>query len=197
MELSKDSPHIWDSYYARTAVLPQSEITVQFLEKIPQEGRLLDFGAGSGRWSAVFLTDRPDLTIDALDQNIDHATLLPEIWAGEKVKSSFQTFELTRSYDGIFAFATLFFVNKTELGECFHKLAIALKEGGTIFFTMVDDCHEANAFKFHGLSKLGILDMLEKEGLSLASLELNEQTRYGSNKMIVPTYTVTASKAAR
>jgi trans-aconitate methyltransferase len=194
MERSKDSSHKWDAYYARTAVLPKPEIAARFLDKIPQDGHILDFGAGSGRWSAAFLRDRPDLTIDALDQNIDQATLLPETWRGEKIKSSFQAFEPSKSYDGIWAFATLFFMEKKESGECFHKLATSLKEGGTISFTMVDDCHAASASKFHGLSKSEILDMLGKEGLNLTSLELNEQATYGPAKTVIPTYTVTASK---
>jgi len=194
MERSKDSPHNWDSYYARTAFLPKPEITAQFLDKIPQNGRLLDFGAGSGRWSAAFLRDRPDLTIDALDINIDQAALLPETWRGKKIKSSFQDFEPSMSYDAIWAFATLFFMEKKELGECFHRLVTSLKEGGTISFTMVDDCHTAKAFKVHGLSKAEILDMLKKEGLNLTSLELNKKTTYGTENTVVPTYTVTAGK---
>lgn len=194
MERSKDSPHKWDSYYAQTAVLPKPELAQQFLSKIPQDGRLLDFGAGSGRWSAAFLRDRPDLTIDALDQNVDQAALLPKKWPGEKIKSSFQAFEPSKSYDGIWAFATLFFMEKKELGECFHKLASTLKEGGTISFTMVDDCHAAKVCKFNGLSKSEILDMLGNECLSLTSLELNEKAAYGPNKTVIPTYTVTASK---
>ncbi len=190
-------PNKWDLYYEQTAILPKPGNTARFLGNIPQNGSLLDFGAGSGRWSAAFLRDRSDLIIDALDQNIDKATLLPESWAGEKIKSSFQDFTPSRTYDGIFAFATLFFMNKKEVGDCFHKLSASLNEGGTFSFTMIDNCNAARAANMHGLSKTEILDMLKKEGLSLTSLELDEKVTYGPNKLVIPTYNVIARKTAK
>lgn len=196
MERSKDTLRDWDSYYSRTAHLPRPEITAKFLDQIPNEGRVLDFGAGSGRWSAAFLRDRADLIVDALDRNIDQAILLPENWRGEKIKSSFQEFVPTKSYDGIWAFATLFFMDKADMGACFHKLASALKPNGTISFTMVDDCHAASAAKFYGLSKEEILDMLRKEGLEATALTLEGHATYGKTKMVIPTYAVTAKKLA-
>lgn len=195
MEPSNGPPHNWESYYARTAALPKPEMTAGFLNHIPANGHILDFGAGSGRWAAAFLRDRADIALDALDQNIDQATLLPEALPGEKIKSSFQEFKPSRAYDGIWAFATLFFMNKDDMGECFHKLASALKEGGVMSFSMVDDCHAAESVRFHGLSEAGIRDMLKTEGLDLVKLELNPQAAYGPNKITIPTYSVMARKS--
>jgi hypothetical protein len=76
-------------------------------------------------------------------------------------------------------------------------LAGALKENGTIAFTMVDDCHAADAAKFHGLSKNEIVDMLEKEGLEAISIALEKHAIYGANKMVIPTYAITAKKKLR
>jgi methylase of polypeptide subunit release factors len=106
-----NAPHNWDSYYTLTANLPKPAMTASFLEAIPHKGAILDFGAGSGRWSAAFLRDRPDVIIDMLDQNIQ-AALLPENGRGEKIASSFQDFVPSKTYDGIWAFATLFFIDK-------------------------------------------------------------------------------------
>lgn len=186
----KNNSNSWDEYYARTLNLPGPEHTARFLANIPSAGHILDFGAGSGRWSAAFLRDRPDLTIDALDQNIDQAALLPENWHGEKIKSSFQNFMPAKTYDGIWAFAALFFLEKRDLNNCFHKLASGLKENGFISFTMVDDCHAASTEKFHGLSKYGILEMLGREGLELTSLEFHADIKY--SLITIPTYFVTA-----
>ncbi len=186
--------HDWNPYYARTATLPEPEMTTPFLDQMPRGGRILDFGAGSGRWSAAFLRDRPDLVVDAIDRNIDEARLLPEPWQGQKIKASFQEFTTTQSYDGIWAFATLFFMEKPELIKCFHRLASALKDNGTISFTMVDRCHAAEAAKFHGLSKTEILEMVKKEGLKVTSLILDAHAAYGTANIVIPTFSVTARK---
>lgn len=100
----------------------------------------------------------------------------------------------TKSYNGIWANAALFFLEKDELYPCFHKLASALKENGTIMFTLVDDCHAARAAKYHGLSKAAIQEMLKSEGLEEISLKLREDTRYGDEQNAIPTYFVTAKK---
>lgn len=194
MDCTPETTRDWASYYARTASLPYPERTAKFLEHIPDKGRVLDFGAGTGGWSAAFLRDRDDLIIDAIDRNIDQAVMLPENWRGEKIKASFQEFVPTKLYDGIWAFSTLFFLDKTDLSECFHKLTSALKPNGVISFTMVDDCHTAGVAKFHGLSKSEILEMLSRESMEVSTFTLEENVVYGKTKIVIPTYYVTAKK---
>jgi trans-aconitate methyltransferase len=184
----------WDNYYAKTANLPTSARTSRFLDKIPHGGRILDFGAGNGRWSAAFLRDRSDVIIDVLDQNADLATLLPPHWRGEKINTSFQTFTSSKSYDGIWAYASLFFLNKDELKACLHKLVLSLNTGGILFFTMVDECDAATSARFYGLSRESLLEILHHEGLSIMSLTLHEETTYGKNQTIIPTYHVMTYK---
>ncbi len=194
MDYVSSDQHNWQDYYARTAQLPRPVATSPFLNQIPHEGRVLDFGAGSGRWSAAFFRDRPDLTIDMLDQHIDQASLIPENWHGQKIKSSFQEFIPTQSYDGIWAHATLFFMTKSEMEACFHKMALALKDNGIISFTLVEDCHAANVVKFHGYSEDYIINLLRNEPLELVDIRRYPHTTYGQNNIEIPTYYVTARK---
>jgi trans-aconitate methyltransferase len=184
----------WTSYYQRTAKLPDPTLTQDFLDHIPLQGSILDFGTGSGRWSAAFLRDRPDLTIDTIDQNIHRASLLAEPWPGQKIQSSFQDFVPPASYDGIWAWAVLFFLPGDELKTCFHKLATALKQGGVISFSMVDDCDTSRELKFHGQSKESTLQMMSSENLNIIAQSENLQAVYAEQKVIVPTWYITASK---
>lgn len=181
-------------YIERTKDLMSPEWTAPFLVHIPQGGRILDFGTGSGRWAASFVRDRPDVTVDALDGYIDLAVNLGDDWRGEKIKCLFQDYEPTRSYDGVWASAVLFFLNQQEIRSCFHKLASALNAGGTIAFTMVDDCQTAKLQGYQGLSKEQIVQMLQEEGLELERLRLDERAIYGLQKRVIPTYSVRAKK---
>ncbi len=185
---------VWNSYYKRNNSLPAPRLTVSFLRMIPENGRILDFGAGSGRWAAAFLRDRQDIVVDVLDQNVECASLLPEDWCGEKIKARFQDFNLNYSYDGIWAFAALFFLNKQELEMCFHELAAALNDGGVMAFTMVDDCLVARNARFYGMASEDIKLLMHKEGLKIISFRLNKNTSYGLDKIKIPTYFMTARK---
>lgn len=196
MDRSPPKPRDWDAYYARTAQLPGPDKTCAFLDTVPMHGRVLDFGAGSGRWSAAFLRDRPDVTIDALDQHIDKATLLPASWSGEKIASSFQDFRPTQSYDAIWAQSVLFFLPPDALRPVFHRLACALLKDGVIAFTMVEEGHVSRAAKFHGMTEDAILHMLDEEGLEVTSLMRHPDTRYGTDGLVIPTYDITARKRA-
>src|SRR5271170_4295393 len=128
----------WEEFFARTGDLPPKERTRPFLDHLPQNGHMLDFGCGSGRWAAAFLRDRPDISVDLLDQHVDKANLLPPGFRGEKFQTDFKDFKPRRAYDGIWSFASLFFLPREALEAVIHTLAGALKPQGLMMFTMVD-----------------------------------------------------------
>jgi hypothetical protein len=187
-------PIDWDKYYVNTTGIPESKRTESFLSHIPNSGRILDFGAGSGRWAIAFSRDRSDLIIDVIDQNIDKAVLLQGDWRGEKIKSSFQDFYPRSSYyDGIWAEASLFFLNNVDLRACFNKLTSALKDNGIIYFSMTDDCPTAHKLGYSGLSESDISSMLRKEGMKTISF-FDKQEIYRLEKFEIKTYYVIAQK---
>jgi trans-aconitate methyltransferase len=192
----KNTTDNWESFFARTQSLPEKKHTESFLKWIPANGRILDYGCGTGRWAVAFSRDRPDLTIDVLDQHLDKALLIPTHWKGEKLHTDFNDFNPTKTYDGIWAFATLFFLPKKVLKQKMHALAGALNPGGVIQFTMVADCPAANSQKFTGMNKKEILSMLEKENFTLLSLKLNKSVEYGLIKRKIPTFYITARKTS-
>lgn len=184
----------WDSFYARTMHLPSPHLTKSFIELLPARARVLDFGAGSGAWTAAFLRDRPELMIDALDMNIDQAKALPENFNGQKLQLRFQEYQgVPNSYDAIWARSVLFFLPPRERDVCFHELAKSLPSNGILSFTMVDDSKNASLAKFHGMSEPSILKMLDKEGLELVSIS-RITPPYGPTRIIVPTFDISARK---
>ena len=106
------------AFYKRSVDLPPLERTEGFLQEIPESGVVLDFGAGTARWAKAFMRDRLDLTIDILDKRTEQISL-PEIWKGEVINSDFRNFAPNKKYDGVWAFASLFFLTKKELEDCF------------------------------------------------------------------------------
>lgn len=193
-DFSGGAPHQWDSFYARTMHLPSPQLTKSFVDLLPNHARVLDFGAGTGAWTAAFLRDRPDLSIDALDMNIDQAKALPEKFNGQKLQLRFQEYQGTpASYDAIWARSVLFFMPPKERDDCFHELAKSLPANGLLSFTMVDDGENSKLAKFHGMSEDSILKMLDKEGFELVSLARSAPP-YGERRIIIPTVDISARK---
>lgn len=184
----------WDEYYTRTHELPSPERTHTFLHTLPPQSHILDFGCGTGSWAAAFLRDRPDLTIDVIDRNLDKAIHITPDWKGRKWHGDFRTFKPACAYDAIWARASLFFLAKDEIEIAFGLLASALKAGGVITFTLVDATPAAQKAGFTGMSEAALKTLLAKNRLTPLSLIYNAEVPYGAQKLIVPTFIVHARK---
>jgi len=189
-------PSNFDWFFARTQELPRPERTDYFLKHLPQGARILDFGCGTGRWAAAFSRDRPDLTIDLLDRRPDKMNLIPPGWPGEVFGINFTEFAPQHTYDGIWAFAALFFLPDSDLKTCFHTLVAALKPGGVIFFSMVEECANTGVARLTGMDRAGIEALLAAEGLKAVYIVRRDDTEYGPKKLSIPTFQVLAQKTA-
>lgn len=185
----------WSGYYARTLELPSSKHTRQFLEPLPLNARILDFGCGTGRWAKAFLRDRPDLSIDLVDQNLDAADISPT-WKGDRFHTSFIYFRPAPNviYDGIWAEQSLFFLPLHDMEIVFDRLAAALAPKGIFAFDMVDDCESANKAKFTGMKKDKIDKVLAKNDLQALTVK-RQEIIYGSGEGIaIPTHVFCTQK---
>ena len=195
----RNSMEVWDRYFARIAKLelPKPEQTEEFLRHIPANGRVLDFGAGTCRWSVAFVRDRGDLLIDSLDQHIDTKHSLKESnnLRINKIKMSFREFKSDKPlYDGVWAMFALF-MNQGDFDACLPELFSSLKPGGVIMFSMVSDCYVARELEFHGKSQEAIMDALERVGLKIESWCTKDDLKYGPREQSgIPTYIVCAKK---
>lgn len=174
--------------------LPSPEMAADFLQQLPANAHILDFGAGTGAWSAAFLRDRPDVFIDVLDQNIAHAKALPDDFKGKKLALRFQDFRAPDTpYDAIWARSVLFFMPAAELAPCFHQLSRSLHTHGLLAFTMVDDSPDTTLAKFYGMAEPRLMEMLDKEGFNLVKLTRSTPP-YGATKTPLLTFNIYARK---
>ncbi len=102
-----------------------------FLKYVKREGKILDFGCGSGRDSLYFKNKGYNVT--AIDGSEEMCKIARE-YTGLDVKCmNFNDFNEVNSYDGIWACGTLLHVKRKEVLNMLIKLRDALTENGYIF----------------------------------------------------------------
>ncbi|MBO6047638.1 MAG: class I SAM-dependent methyltransferase [Erysipelotrichaceae bacterium] len=102
-----------------------------FLNFIKPNGLILDFGCGSGRDTKYFLSQ--GYQVDAIDGSQELCQIASE-YTGIKVKQMlFQELDDCNIYDGIWACSSILHLSKSELKDVFHKMALALKDDGSIY----------------------------------------------------------------
>ena len=96
-----------------------------------KNGKILDFGCGSGRDSRYFLSQGFD--VDATDGS-GAMCRLASVYTGLDVrKMLFNELDDEDVYDGIWACASILHVPGNELGDIFCRMERALKKDGVIY----------------------------------------------------------------
>lgn len=104
----------------------------RFLEKLPEQGYILDLGCGSGRDTLAFL--RAGYQVDAVDGSQTLCRLASEVTGICVRQMLFEELDAEGLYDGIWACSSILHLPKKELSSVLQKVARALKAGG-IFYT--------------------------------------------------------------
>lgn len=105
----------------------------RFLRYVPEHGRILDFGCGSGRDTKAFL--QKGYSVEAIDGSSEMCKLASE-YCGIPVKCmDFNDLNEIEKYDGIWACASLLHVSKEQLPSVLAKMRDALVKGGTIYIS--------------------------------------------------------------
>ncbi len=122
-----------DSYFAKSVDVDMSVFRGKFLEYLPEGGRILDVGCGSGRDSKEFLSAGYDVTsFDASEEMCRRAS----DYIGRTVYNlRFDQIAYKQEFDGVWACASLNHESADELPGVMKKMAAALKPGGAIFAT--------------------------------------------------------------
>ena len=108
-----------------------TKVQDHFLALLPQDGRILDFGCGSGRDAKYFLNK--GFQTDAIDGSEELCKLASE-YTGINVKHMFfSEFDAYDLYDGIWACASILHLPKGELKDILSKMIRALKDRGYIY----------------------------------------------------------------
>ena len=115
-------------FFSSTVNVDMESLYLPFLRHLPQSGRILDAGCGSGRDSKAFL--EKGYQVEAFDASAEMVTLASQ-HTGLCVKQmTFNDIADTERYDGIWCCASLLHVSAEALPGVMSKLAHALKTGG-------------------------------------------------------------------
>lgn len=108
-----------------------SEVQQTFINYLPMDAFILDFGCGSGRDTKYFLDHGYHVTAtDGSEKICKIATDYTGIYIKQML---FEELNDRNQYDGIWACASILHLSKKELPDIFYKMHQALKTNGIIY----------------------------------------------------------------
>lgn len=102
-----------------------------FLELLPKQAVILDFGCGSGRDTKYFLEH--GYRVEAIDGSEALCQTASDYTGIAVKKMFFQELNEVEKYDGIWACASILHAKGTELPDIFRKMSRAVKRNGIIY----------------------------------------------------------------
>ena len=133
-----------------------------FLDKLAPASYILDFGCGSGRDTAYFLSR--GYRVDATDGSEELCRFASDYTGIEVKHQLFQELDEVEKYDGIWACSSILHLTKSELPGVLHKMCRALKENGIIYtsFKYGDFEGERNGRYFTDLTEVSVRELLKE-----------------------------------
>jgi len=118
-------------YYNQTVNLDLSTLYKPFLELIPESGKILDAGCGSGRDSLYF--KNKGFSVVSLDASEEMVNLAAQLIGQEVLYMSFTDIVFEDELDGIWACASLLHIPQDNMDDVFRRLSRALKRNGILY----------------------------------------------------------------
>lgn len=118
-------------YISRTQFVDLHHLYQRFLAYIPDGGRILDAGCGSGRDSLAFQTMGYDVT--AMDASIEMVRHTSELLRKQAHLLRHQDVTFREAFDGVWSMASLLHVPQAELPGVLARYRDALVPGGVLF----------------------------------------------------------------
>ena len=165
-------------FFEKTLNVDMSSIYDRFLSLMPQNGKILDAGCGSGRDTKVFL-DR-GFQVHAFDAAPILARLASEYLNHKVEVLRFQELSFNKEFDGIWACASLLHVPNTELPDVLQQMFRALKLGGILYASFKYGTRETeiNGRHFTDMDKAGLTLLVGKvKGFSIIETWVSEDLR--------------------
>lgn len=120
-----------DAYAASTVNVEFQGMQERFLRMVPEGGRILDFGCGSGRDTKYFLEKGYQVT--AVDGSEEFCRLAAEYTGIPVGRMLFQELADVAEYDGIWACSSILHLTYGELVAVMKRMARALKPRGVVY----------------------------------------------------------------
>ena len=120
-----------DSFYENSVNADISEWRNKFIRHIPDGGRILDAGCGSGRDSKAFIQE--GFSVVAFDASREMCKKASELLGQEVWQIRFDEMSFDEEFDGVWACASLLHAKENELPEVLSKIYKSLKDNGIFY----------------------------------------------------------------
>ena len=150
------------------------------MKHIPENGRLLDAGCGSGRDARIFMNH--GFKVSAFDASAALAHLAAEYLRQPVDVLRFQELAYEKEFDGIWSCASLLHVPYSQLPDVFRRLRRALKKDGVLYasFKYGNGEHVRNGRLFTDMNEADLDVLLQQvNGFSEIETWVTEDRRPG------------------
>lgn len=163
-----------------TASVEFGALQSEFARRLPQGGRILDLGCGSGRDSLAFL--EAGFEVDAVDGSAQMVRAASALTGLPVAHALFADYEPEGLYDGIWACSSLLHVPAQDLACIIAKYARTLAPGGTFYLSFKLGSHDGmrNGRWFTDLDAPAFRDLIaDIPGLRIDRIDVTSDVRPG------------------
>lgn len=149
----------------------------KFLSYLKPGAHILDAGCGSGRDSKAFMELGYQVTaMDASQKICEEAEKVIEC---KVLCQSFEEIEMEKTFDGIWACASLLHVSKEKLPEVLYRLKRALKDDGILYasFKYGEEETVKKGRLFNNYNECTIRSLMEGAGFEVLEVFVTEDVR--------------------
>ena len=175
-----------EEFYNGSINADMSSSRERFLKYIPDGGRILDAGCGSGRDSKAFI--QLGYSVVAFDASREMCKMASELIDQEVWQMRFDEMSFDDEFGGIWACASLLHVHQNEMQSVLAKIKKALIQNGVLYasFKYGNGEIERNDRVFTNYTEDSVKTLLEGAGFEIKECELSHDSRPGrENEMWV------------
>ena len=122
-----------EEYFNSTLNVDMTNTYKEFLKLVPEGGKILDLGCGSGRDSMNFMKLGYEVT--AVDGSKELAKKASVLLGNEVIVSTFEELELKEKFHGIWACASLLHIKREDLKIVLNNLYNNLEDNGVFYMS--------------------------------------------------------------
>lgn len=122
-----------EEYFNSTLNVDMTNTYKEFLKLVPEGGKILDLGCGSGRDSMNFMKLGYEVT--AVDGSKELAKRASVLLRKEVIVSTFEELELKEKFHGIWACASLLHIKREDLKTVLNNLYNNLEDNGVFYMS--------------------------------------------------------------
>ncbi len=182
MSATQDTIGYYDAnarrFIADTANVELGALQRAFAGMLPEGGRILDLGCGSGRDSLAFL--KAGFLVDVVDGSTEMAKAASELTGLPVTHALFADYEPAGVYDGVWACSSLLHVPAAELPVIISKYAAALKPGGVFYLSFKLGDHDGmrNGRWFTDMTEGSFRSLIDGvDGLTIDRIDVTSDVR--------------------